>query len=74
MADVEGSAATALGELGAQVAALTQELADAGVDPALVERLQALSTVISDEDGKLSAAIAANTPAAPVEEPPAEPA
>lgn len=65
MVDVEESAAAALNGLGAEVATLTQELADAGVDPALVARLEALGTVITDEDGKLAAAIAANTPAAP---------
>jgi hypothetical protein len=60
MVGVEESAATALGALGAKVTELTDELANAGVDPALVAKFEALATTISDEDGKLTAAIAAN--------------
>lgn len=67
MTDVEESAGALLGELGAKVAELTTELQTAGVDPALVQRLTDLGTAISDEDGKLAAAVAANTPAAPAE-------
>lgn len=65
MTSVEESAATMLSTLGAQVATLTQELANAGVDPALVAKFQALATTITDEDAKLAKAVAANTPAAP---------
>lgn len=64
------SAATAFGTLGAKVLELQKELdqalANTGTVPQeMLDRLSALGTVISDEDGKLSAAVTANTPAAP---------
>lgn len=63
MTDVEESASTLLAELGAKVGELTTDLQNAGVDPAIVQRLTDLGHVISDEDGKLAQAVAANTPA-----------
>lgn len=67
MTDVQESAATALGTLGAKVDELTDELANAGVDPALIDRLRSLGTIITDEDGKLAEAIAANTDPQPTD-------
>jgi hypothetical protein len=48
-----------------KIAALIADLKNNQTDPATVARITALSTALNDRAGRLSAAVVANTPAAP---------
>lgn len=60
---VEQAAITLLQGLSAQIADLKTQLANAGVDPALVQKLTDLGTTIDARKQALADAIVANTPA-----------
>lgn len=62
---VEASVETLLTAIQGQVTDLKNQLATAGVDPALVARASALADHIAANNGKFQAAVVANTPAAP---------
>lgn len=67
---VEQAAITLLQGLSAEIADLKSQLQNAGVDPALLQKLTDLGTTIDTRKQVLADAITANTPAATTPPPP----
>jgi Flp pilus assembly pilin Flp len=60
---VIGSVEQLLTNLTALIADLKTQLANAGVDPAIIAQVQALQTALDTKDAELAAAVVTNTPA-----------